>query len=532
MNELKRIEEKIQSAFSESSYPQEFLDAYDQMECLASRSGRETFLVRRKETGEMAVAKCYDRAAFPFRAHPELLEDIRHPGLPRFIEQYRNDRVLCIVREYIEGEPLGEFAKDGQLSKEQIISFGGQMCDILTALHGHNPPVIHRDIKPENIIVRPDGTLALIDFDISRSYRENAAGDTVYFGTRGYAPPEQYGFGQTDSRADIYALGVLLRWMVTGSPAENPNVTIDRQLQRVIDKCTAFSPEDRYRDAEQVRRDLRKKRRMPPLRKLLTAAVVLAAALCAGFALGRFTGWLKPVPEIRFTEPLIERAVRIQAGKESGPLTEEDLRQVKSIYIYGSEAYGDPEEFSRQAVDDHEPGPLRTLDDLEQLPELEEIHIIRQGYLDVSAVGNLPRVHTVEFKHLILSGVQPVARLGRLKAAILFDCGLTDVTALEECPWLETLDIGLNDFTDLGRIGSHPNVTALGAMWLQMDNVDDIARQLPKLQAVTLQHSDIRDLSGLKSLPRLKTVYAIGEQAEALEELFKETGVEIRITEN
>ena len=75
MNELKRIEEKIQSAFSESSYPQEFLDAYDQMECLASRSGRETFLVRRKETGEMAVAKCYDRAAFPFRAHPELLEE-------------------------------------------------------------------------------------------------------------------------------------------------------------------------------------------------------------------------------------------------------------------------------------------------------------------------------------------------------------------------------------------------------------------------------------------------------------------------
>ena len=75
-------------------------------------------------------------------------------------------------------------------------------------------------------------------------------------------------------------------------------------------------------------------------------------------------------------------------------------------------------------------------------------------------------------------------------------------------------------------------MTALGAMWLQMDNVDDIARRLPKLQAVTLQHSRIRDLSGLKSLPRLKTVYATGEQAEALEELFKETGVEIRITEN
>ena len=57
-------------------------------------------------------------------------------------------------------------------------------------------------------------------------------------------------------------------------------------------------------------------------------------------------------------------------------------------------------------------------------------------------------------------------------------------------------------------------------------------QRLPKLQAVTLQHSDIRDLSGLKSLPRLETVYATGGQAEALEELLAGTKVEIRITEN
>ena len=55
MNELKRIVENIQSVFEESSYPQDFLDAYDQMECLASHSGRETFLVRRKKDGAILI---------------------------------------------------------------------------------------------------------------------------------------------------------------------------------------------------------------------------------------------------------------------------------------------------------------------------------------------------------------------------------------------------------------------------------------------------------------------------------------------
>ena len=51
MTEIKRIEENIQSVFADSSYPREFLETYDQMECLAGRSGRETFLVRKKDSG-------------------------------------------------------------------------------------------------------------------------------------------------------------------------------------------------------------------------------------------------------------------------------------------------------------------------------------------------------------------------------------------------------------------------------------------------------------------------------------------------
>ena len=534
MNELKRIVEDIQSVFEENNYPQEFLNAYDQMECLASHSGRETFLVRKKETGGMAVAKCYDRAVFPFQPHPELLKGIDHPGLPRFFEQYQNDQILCVVREYIEGEPLSEYVKEKQLTIRQIVSFGEQLCDILSVLHGRTPPVIHRDIKPENIIVKPDETLALIDFDISRAYRENAGGDTVFFGTRGYAPPEQYGFGQTDNRADLYALGVLLRYLVTGSIRENPNVTFNAQLQKVIRRCTAFSPEERYHDASEIKADLRKalRPRWIPAKTLLIVAALLLCALGAGFALGTCTDLLRPVPTIVFSVPLMERAARLQLGKESGALTQEDLAQVRTIYIYGSEAYADPALYYQQDVARHAEGPLRTLEDVRLLPNLEELHVVRQGDLDVSAVTELTHLYTLEIKHTRISGVQPIAHLARLRYAGLFDCGVTDVTALENCPWLETLDIGHNDLTDFRQIGAHPSVRSVNLMWLNMKNLDDIAQRMPKLRVIYLQHSAIKDLSGLKALPALEEVYVLPEQFDAVSALFAGTDVEVRVTDN
>ena len=534
MNELKRIVEDMQSVFAQSCYPPDFLAAYDQMECLASHSGRETFLVRRKDDGQMAVAKCYDRAVFAIQPRPELLKDLHHPGLPRFIEQYQNEQILCVVREYIEGEPLSDYARGKQLSIREIASLCEQLCGILTVLHGHTPPIIHRDIKPENIIVKPDGSLALIDFDISRSYKDHADNDTVFFGTKGYAPPEQYGFGQTDRRADIYALGILLRWLMTGSVRSNPNISMDPRIQRIIDRCTAFAPQQRYTDAAQVRQALARvgRRRPVPVKRLALTAILLLAALCGGFAVGRFTDWLRPLPRIVFSEPLIERAARLNIGKESGTLTGDDLAKVTRLYIYGSEAFSGPDQFYQQRVGEHAEGPIRQLDDLKLLPNLEEIHIVRQGYLDVSAVADLPRLYTVEIMHSRISGIQPIAHVSRLKHAILFDCGLGDVTALENCPWLETLDVGLNGLTDLKQLGRHPSLRSLGFMWLDMKNVDDIAQRLPRLQTIRLQYSNVKDWSGLRALPKLKEVEVLKEQEDTIRTLFEGTDVEIRVTEN
>ena len=525
----------MESVFADSSYPKDFLDAYDQMECLASHKGRETFLVQRKADGCAAVATCYDCSVFPLQPDLNLLKELNHPGLPHYYEQFRNDKMLCIIREYIEGEPLNVHARNRQLSIAEIVSYSKNLCDILEILHTHQPPIVHRDIKPENVIVKPDGSITLIDFDIARSFKEGAGTDTVFFGTKGYAPPEQYGFGQTDNRTDIYAFGVLLRWMVTGSTKDNKNITIDETLQTIINRCTALSPEERYSNIGQVRQALEKVGKNKPRFRLRTSAALILPALLlllAGFSAGRFTDWFRPVPTFIFQEPLIEKAARLQIGKETGRLTAEDLAQVKKLYIYGTEAFLEPDDFYSCSVDTSTRGPVRTLDDLGLLPNLEEIHIIHQGYVDVTGIAGMTNLQTVELKHMRLSGAAPIGDAGRLRHAILFCAGLSDVTPLENCPWLETLDIGLNDITSLSQVGRHPNVRSLGLMWLEMDNVNDIAERLPKVQAVTLQHGTIKNPLGLKDLPDLEAVYVLQEQAGDVNALFDGTDVKVNVTEN
>ena len=81
-------------------------------------------------------------------------------------------------------------------------------------------------------------------------------------------------------------------------------------------------------------------------------------------------------------------------------------------------------------------------------------------------------------------------------------------------------------------MGSYPNVTSLGFMWLEMDNVDDIAQRFPKVKVVTLQHTNIRDLSGLKALPNLEAVWVLNEEADAVRALFEGTDVQVNVTEN
>ncbi|MBQ7488793.1 MAG: serine/threonine protein kinase [Clostridia bacterium] len=257
MTELEKSTREIRSAFERIDLPEAFLSAYDQLECLASHRYSETFLVAEKRTGQLFIAKCYDKARMNPGKAVSLLQGLNHRALPGYTAQFENDRKHCIIREYVDGTPLNEYARDNEFTETDVTGICLQLADILIYLHEQNPPIIHRDIKPENIIVRQDGSIALIDFDIARHVKEDAESDTLFFGTKGYAPPEQYGFAQTDCRADIYSFGVLLRFLLTDSIRPNKKIRLYPPLQRIIDRCTAFSPDMRYSSMNAVKRALK-----------------------------------------------------------------------------------------------------------------------------------------------------------------------------------------------------------------------------------------------------------------------------------
>ena len=129
-------------------------------------------------------------------------------------------------------------------SEKQCIDIGMQLCKILIELHSRKPAIIHRDIKPSNIMLLPDGTVSLFDFNSAKTASVTGNRDTVLIGPAGYAAPEQYGFSASTPQTDIYALGVLLNVMLTGSlPWER---TATGRLRGIITRCLRMEPRKRY----------------------------------------------------------------------------------------------------------------------------------------------------------------------------------------------------------------------------------------------------------------------------------------------
>ena len=194
----------------------------------------------------------------------EIMKKLDHPTLPRIVDIVDIQTTVYVIMDYIEGESLNRVLDAyGAQPQEAVIEWAKQLSEVLDYLHTQSPPVIYRDMKPANIMLKPDGTVRLIDFGIAREYKEGKEGDTETVGTRGYAAPEQCrNDGQTDARTDIYSLGVTLYHLVTGkNPAEPPyeiypirhwNPSLSSGLEWLIQKCTQLNPDDRYQSCAEV----------------------------------------------------------------------------------------------------------------------------------------------------------------------------------------------------------------------------------------------------------------------------------------
>ena len=199
------------------------------------------------------------------------LRELEHPGLAKIYTVDEEDGFTVVLEEYIEGQTLGNAA----LSEKELVAAIRELCSVLDYLHSHG--IVHRDVKPSNIILAKDGHIRLIDFDAARLMKEEADRDTVLLGTRGYAPPEQYGFAQTDERADIYALGITMKQLLEEKADK-------LAYRRIIARCTNPNPQKRYRRASAVKRALSAERRYG-----LAAAGIAAVAVVCFAAAGLLT---------------------------------------------------------------------------------------------------------------------------------------------------------------------------------------------------------------------------------------------------
>ncbi len=219
------------------------LSVYQDLGKLADKE--QVHIVRNEVTGRICVRKY---VALELADIYEFLQTNQSPYLPVIYESIRRETDLVVIEEYLTGKTLGDWLSDHAFSEEEVIRIGMDLCRAMAPLHHANPPIICRDLKPENVIVTLEGQLKVIDFDIARIYQPGQSKDTVMMGTQGYAAPEQFGFGQTDARTDIYGIGVLLNYLLIKQfPIEG---IAQGKLSGIISCCTQLDPKERFQSVE------------------------------------------------------------------------------------------------------------------------------------------------------------------------------------------------------------------------------------------------------------------------------------------
>ena len=206
-------------------------------------------LVQDIRNSELCVKKTLDIYS---RDVYEQLASVRIEGVPAVKECVADDGKLIVVEEYVQGRSLKQVLDEqGLLNEEQAYNIAVQLADVLVRLHQLEPAIVHRDIKPSNIIIEKNGHVNLIDFNAARHVNADKNEDTRMLGTVYFAAPEQFGFGQSDERTDIYGLGATINYIMTG---DKPGAGIaECRFSDILKKCLMVDAKDRYQSAAELR---------------------------------------------------------------------------------------------------------------------------------------------------------------------------------------------------------------------------------------------------------------------------------------
>ena len=480
-------------------------EQYSPQACLKD-GARQVYLVQ-DQAGWPAVLKLQPTGREDtLRQEYDLLQGLRHPQLPRPMAYLELEGMEYLIREYVEGVSLHEqVTAQGPLSPDKVRAAALSLCQVLSYLHSQNPPVICRDVKPQNVVLDPEGRCHLIDLGAARRYRPEQQGDTVLLGTQVTAPPEQFGYRQTDQRSDLYSLGVLMRFLLTGSFDPSKQDTDPNYLGRVIRRCTAFDPKNRYASVQAVYRALKY-----PWLGLMTGAA--GGVLCAAVLL--LLVWT-PSGKAQAQSSLLEQALRQELQLEEGePIPAERLGEVEQLLVCGQELVG--------TIREHE----------EMVNWAHDFYIQDRAYGDISD-GDLALLEQcVNLKVLVLdyqqiSDLSPLAQLP-LKYLSLTGNEVSDLSPLSGMTQLQVLALGENPVRSAQVLAQ---LTALQEVALEATGITSLeAFEGSGIQSLNVRGTWVTDFSPLESCPNL-TRLIVGElPGGAAETLAGLTGlVELRL---
>jgi predicted Ser/Thr protein kinase len=169
-----------------------------------------------------------------FKSELLLARKITHKNVCRIYELLRFGDAAVISMEYIEGESLREFlTRYRGVPLRKGVEWASQICHALSEAHSQG--IVHRDLKPENIVIDRDGNVKVMDFGIARSLETTTSTTGMMVGTPAYMAPEQAESKPTDTRSDIYSLGLVFYEMFTGQCAFRANTPVGLALKQIHD---------------------------------------------------------------------------------------------------------------------------------------------------------------------------------------------------------------------------------------------------------------------------------------------------------
>jgi len=250
---------------------------YEKLERLGIGSFGEVWKVKdvTKDPPEILVAKIPldKKLNAKFEKEARILRCLAgHESVPKVFEMIDVMNKKALIQEFIVGKTLYEVI-ERDLEEKEVESVVIQLTDVVA--HAHDLGIVHRDIKPENVMVKPDGTIKLLDFGAAKELKEKEMSATVT-GSRPYMAPEQI-MGKSQKRSDVWAIGVVMYVLYTGmypfyhevekvlmdiilrtppSPPSKFNEALDQEIERIIMKCLEKKPENRYPNAKALKEDL------------------------------------------------------------------------------------------------------------------------------------------------------------------------------------------------------------------------------------------------------------------------------------